>query len=81
MDVTVRVWFEGSRAEAFALHRALQAEGAGVTWRPQANLAAEAGALAMSLMASGAYDGIRAAVRRFLARFPEARVEDRGAGR
>lgn len=75
MDVTVRVWFTGSRVEALALQRMLEAEGVRVTWRPQANLTAVAEQLAMSLMASGTYDAIKAAVGKFRARAPAARAE------
>lgn len=74
MDVTVRVWFAGSRADAFTLQRMIEAEGARVAWRPQASLAGDAQTLALSLMASGAYDGIKAAVARFRERAPDAEV-------
>jgi hypothetical protein len=75
MDVTVRVWFAGSPADAFALQRMLEAAGAQVTWRPQGNLASDAGSIAMSLMASGMYDGIKAAVEAFRKRHPKAAVD------
>lgn len=48
------------------LQRMLAAEGVRVEWRPQARWADTAAEnVALSLMASGAYDGIKAAVKRF----------------
>ena len=64
MDVTLRIWFQGSHADAAALHQALKAESVEVTWA-HASLAADAQNLAISLMAVGAYDGIKAAVATF----------------
>jgi hypothetical protein len=52
----------------------LEAEGARVAWRPQASWAAAAESIAWSLMASGAYDGIKAAVKKFQDRVPDAEV-------
>jgi hypothetical protein len=85
VDVTLRIWFRGRRQDAPLLQRTLQAEGVRVVWRPQANWAATAAeSVTLSLMASGAYDGIKAAVKRFRDRAPDAEVvvaddEDGGA--
>jgi hypothetical protein len=75
MDVTVRVWVRCRQADCWTLQRMLKADGAQVEWRSQARWAAAASEnVALALMASGTYDGIRAAVKRFRDRVPDAEV-------
>ena len=75
MNVTVRVWVSCRQADCWTLQRMLEAEGVRVEWRPQTRWAATAAEnVALSLMASGAYDGIKAAVKRFRDRTADAEV-------
>jgi hypothetical protein len=59
----------------------LEEQGVQVEWTPpqeQRGLGADVGAVVLSLVASGAYDGIKAAVAKFRAWMPRAEVTIEG---
>ena len=77
MDVTLTIRYRGPAARAGALVQALEREGARVTWTPpreQRGLGADASAVALSLVASGAYDAIKAAVMKMREWMPRAEI-------
>lgn len=78
MDVTRTIRFEGNPSIASALVQFLKEEGVSVKWTPldeSRGLADDAVTVALSLLASGAYDGMKAAVRKFLQMFPHAKAD------
>jgi hypothetical protein len=77
MDVTRTIRYRGVAARADALVQMLEEQGVQVEWTPpreQRGLGADVGAVVLSLVASGAYDGIKAAVAKFRAWMPHAEV-------
>ena len=77
MDVTLTIRYRGPATRAGALVQALEREGADVEWTPpreQHGLGADATAVVISLVASGAYDGIKAAVTKMREWMPRAEI-------
>jgi hypothetical protein len=77
MEVTLTIRYRGPAARAGALVTALEREGARVDWTPpreQRGLGADATAVVVSLVASGAYDGIKAAVTKMREWMPRAEI-------
>ena len=77
MAVTLTIRYHGNAARAGALVQALESEGVRVDWTPpeeQRGLGADATAVALSLVASGAYDAIKAAVAKMRERMPRAEI-------
>ena len=81
MDVTRTITYVGGAAQASALVQMLEERGVHVEWRrpeEQRGFGADVEAVALSLMASGGYDGIKAAVAQFRARAPRTKVTVEG---
>jgi hypothetical protein len=77
MEVTLTIRYRGPAARAGALVTALEREGVRVDWTPpqeQRGLGADATAVVLSLVASGAYDGIKAAVTKMREWMPRAEI-------
>ena len=77
MEVTLTIRYCGPAARAGALVTALEREGVRVDWTPpreQRGLGADATAVALSLVASGAYDAIKAAVVKMREWMPRAEI-------
>ena len=77
VDATRTITYVGGAAQASALVQMLEERGVHVEWRrpeEQRGFSADVEAVALSLMASGAYDGIKAAVTQFRAWAPHTKV-------
>lgn len=73
MAETWTITYEGDPARAGALVQMLEQQGVHVEWEPpqeRRSFGADVGAVALSLVASGLYDAIKAGVARFRERFP-----------
>jgi len=83
-EATRTITYTGSAARAGALVQMLEEAGASVEWTPpveRRGIGGDAEVVALGIVASGLYDGIKAAVARFLERFPRATavIEDDGS--
>lgn len=77
MDVTRTIRYRGSAARAGALVQALEQEGVHVEWTPpreERGLGPDVTAVVLSIVASGGYDAIKAAVTRMRAWMPRAEI-------
>jgi hypothetical protein len=75
--VTLTIRYRGPAARAGALVTALEREGVSVDWTPpqeQRGVGADATAVALSLVASGAYDAIKAAVAKMREWMPRTEI-------
>jgi hypothetical protein len=73
MTETRTITYEGDQARAGALVQMLEQQGVHVDWQPgreERSFGTDVGAVALSLVASGLYDGIKTGVARFRERFP-----------
>lgn len=76
-EVTRTIRYSGSAARASALVQMLEERGVAVEWtspREQRDVGGDFLAVGLGLVASGAYDAIKAATMQFLGRFPRAEV-------
>lgn len=78
MDVTRTITYEGPAPYASALVQILKEHYVEVDWDPPVERRDATGVLevvVLGIVASGAYDAIKASVTKFLERFPRAKAE------